>query len=138
MRFLYLIILNFVLGSAAFSKSWDVNGAYKVTAVAITPEGEAVVDFEVTDPSPQTPTLVRLNLSHVHYALKKGQVFQLKGELANAKNKVAELAQVMLELNTNEGRTPIWLMSSKHQPKKRIYSEKLLKLHAPSADYRVF
>jgi hypothetical protein len=112
-----------------------VGGDYTVAAIERQDDRSFLVEFKAVTPSGRYDTL-RLESDHVHVAVKVGQKLRLSAEIMGEKGPVAEVAQVVLFLQGNEGRVPVWLLSTK-APMHDLRATRYLEMHVPANDYLV-
>lgn len=115
-----------------------VGGTYKIKSINQHDKGYFIINFESI---PRTGKFDQLQLKtyNVHFALKQSDIVKISCELepkAN-KNNVFEIAQVVIFLNSSQGRTPIWLTSI-NKPIANFDEANYLEIHAPQSDYLIF
>ena len=113
-----------------------VGGDYKVTSIDRNEKtNHFLVKFESLQPSGKFDVL-NLESDHVHVAVKVGQSVRLSAEILTEAGATAEVAQVVLFFQGQDGRVPIWLMSTK-SPAGDLRATSYLKMHVPSTDFLV-
>jgi hypothetical protein len=110
-----------------------VGGTYLVTAINKIADNAFQIEFKSTVPSGHFDIL-RLESDHVHMAVKIGQRIRLSAEILAVDGAVAEVSQVLLFLNTQQGRVPVWLLSNKAK-EGSLRAAEYLEMHVPATDY---
>lgn len=114
-------------------KSMRVGGDYEISEINRTASGFRVV-FTSQTKGVKFNRLI-LDTQHIHIGLNKGDKLRLSADVMKETNDTATINQVMIFLQTQEGKTPIWLIS-KHQSKFDLLRQNdLLKMHSPQSDY---
>ncbi len=138
----FLAIVLSLLTSAASQPQAESNGGilrvggdYQVGAVTKGRDGSFHIEFRSVQPTGKFDTLT-LDSDHVHVAVKIGQKVRLSAEILSEKGASAEVAQVVLFLNTAVGRVPVWLLSNR-APDRDLRASKYLEMHLPSTDYQI-
>ena len=131
-------ILVLMISINVYSEVLKIGGTYKIKSIDQHDKGYFIINFESV---PQTGKfdLLQLKTYNVHFALKKSDIVKISCELESNvnKNNIYEIAQVVIFLNSSQGRTPIWLTSI-NKPIANFDEANYLEIHAPQSDYLIF
>jgi hypothetical protein len=117
------------------SKVLRVGGDYIVESIDKVGDRAFKVIFRADRPSGHYDTLA-LESDHVHVAVKVGQKIRLSAEILSEKGPAAEVAQVVIFFEGQQGRVPVWMLSSKAS-NLDLRATKYLEMHAPQTDFMV-
>lgn len=113
-----------------------VGGDYLVKKITQRPGGGFVIDFAAKVPSGKFDTL-RLESDHVHVSVQEGQTLRISAEIAEVRNDVASVSQVLIFVPNVGGPVPVWLLSSRGSPMD-LRGSKYLEMHNPLSDFTIF
>jgi hypothetical protein len=117
------------------NKTQRVGGDYKVTKIERDGAGVFHIEFHSTQSSGRFDIL-KLESDHVHVAVKVGQVLRLSAEIMEERGSEAHVSQVVLFLNGQSGRVPVWLLSRKAMGRD-LKAVRYLEMHVPANDFVV-
>lgn len=112
-----------------------VGGDFIVERIDAQQDGSFRITFQHSE-STRHKTLVLVS-DHVHMGVEEGQKLRISAEVLAEYSDYTEVAQVLLFLPSEYGKTPVWMLSQK-SPKLSLDGVKLLEMHAPSADYAIY
>lgn len=112
-----------------------VGGDYKITKIERDGAGGFRIEFQSVRPSGRFDIL-RLESDHVHVAVKVGQTLRLSAEVMGERGVEADVSQVVLFLQGNSGRVPVWLLSRKAMGRD-LKAVRYLEMHVPANDFVV-
>ncbi|MCX6128855.1 MAG: hypothetical protein NTX25_07300 [Proteobacteria bacterium] len=112
-----------------------VGGQYRVSQIEKIQENDFRIKFTSEPLTGKNDHLV-LHSDHVHLSLQEGQVLRLSAEVLSDKAQELEVTQVLLFFPSDQGVTPIWLLSSQHTSAD-FHGARWLDMHAPQSDYLI-
>jgi hypothetical protein len=114
-----------------------VTGHYRIAKVEQIDKDNVSIRFEAESKMGKFNTLILKN-DQVQLGLKEGQSFRLSAEVISNANEAQEITQVLLFMPSSEyGEVPVWLLSSQFGPQE-IRGARMIEMHAPQSDYRIF
>ncbi|NRA64350.1 MAG: hypothetical protein HRU19_07690 [Pseudobacteriovorax sp.] len=131
------LFLFAILSLGAVAKSNEVQGTYRFEVQERANDNSVVVKLRVEGSSKSPENLLFIS-QHIHPSVATGVVKKIYGTLTGqSSSEGLHLSQLMIWVQTQEGRSPVWMVSSEYPPK-RISGSKYLKMHSPGSDYRIF
>jgi hypothetical protein len=139
----WCLLVGLALGCDASAKSSErltgvvrAGGEYSVARIDRNLDGSYVVEFRSPKASGRFDTLI-LHSDHVHVGVKVGSTVRLSAEVAAEIGPLAEVAQVVMYLPSNQGPSPVWLLSRNRQHRD-LKAARYKDQHDPRSDYRMF
>ena len=74
----------------------------------------------------------------MHSNLEEGSKLRLSAEVIRVEAKIATVSQLVIFYPSNQGKTPVWMISKSAHSKKNFNASKLIDVHSPQSDYLVF
>ena len=139
MNFKKLFFWIFLIPSLLYADQnpMKLGGDFIVKSIKRNAYNDYSITFKPDYKSDRVKLLV-LNTDHVHGRLEQGSRLRLSAEVVSIKDKIAKVSQIVVYYPSNQGTTPVWMIS-KSRPSNRVFSAgKLIEVHSPQSDYLVF
>lgn len=117
------------------AKLEKVGGLFRIASIQRLGDKDFRIKFESERKTGKGDVLV-LRSDHVHLAMQEGQVLRLSAEVVRDGSSELEVTQVLMFLPSDQGATPIWLLSTQHTTHD-FRGARWLEMHAPQADYTI-
>ena len=131
------LLLLILLPCWALADTTKVAGNYIVHNISQSSDGFVHVDFVAVKKTGKYDNL-RLVSDHVHMGVKINDQLRIAADVINARQDgVSLVRQVLIFLPSAEGVTPVWMLSRKLRSGE-LRGAKMLEMHSPNADYRIF
>jgi hypothetical protein len=113
-----------------------VGGDYRIESIQRHDDGTFTVMFAANVPTGKFDT-IRLDCAHLHLGVKEGDVLRISAEIMTSAGAEAQASQVLVFVGTQQGPTPVWLLSNKVTTKE-LNGARYLEMHLPATDYMIF
>lgn len=132
MKYILFFLASLIVSATAAEK---VGGTYRVQSIERSEQG-----FQLTlasEPSTGKFDTLRMQADHVHFGLKEGEVFRISAEIGETKEGVTSIRQLVVFFPGQQGPVPVWMVAKGISPKEPT-AAKMIEMHAPQSDFRLF